>query len=132
MKTIVIATDGSPSASIATDFGLELARQLDTSVVFVHVAPRDATADRKPLGDAATRAASRGVRATTELLVGDPADEIVAYADSVDAEAIVVGTRGHGPVAGALVGSVSQRVLRDARLPVLVVPGLRQTRTDDA
>jgi nucleotide-binding universal stress UspA family protein len=90
------------------------------------------SADRKALGDAATRAASRGVRATTELLVGDPADEIVAYADSVDAEAIVVGTRGRGSITGALVGSVSQRVLRDARLPVLVVPGLRQTRTDDA
>jgi len=63
------------------------------------------------------------------LLAGDPADEIVAYADSVDADVIVVGTRGHGPIAGALLGSVSQRVLRDARLPVLVVP-LRQSRTE--
>jgi nucleotide-binding universal stress UspA family protein len=131
VKTIVIATDGSASARAATDFGLQLARQLDSTVVFVHVAPREPAEDRGPLGTAATSAASRGVVATTELLVGDAADEIVAYADSVDADAIVVGTRGHGQIAGALIGSVSQRVLRDARLPVLVVP-LRETRTDAA
>lgn len=131
MKTIVIATDGSRSARVAADFGLQLARQLGSSVVFVHVAQPQLDEDRRPLGEAAASAASHGVVARTELLVGDAADEIVAYADSIDADAIVVGTRGHGPIAGALIGSVSQRVLRDARLPVLVVP-LRQTRTAEA
>jgi nucleotide-binding universal stress UspA family protein len=133
METIVIATDGSPSAHEAVDFGLQLARQVGAAVVFVHVThSREDGADRKPLGSAAVSATSLGVRATTELLVGDPADEIVTYADTIDADAIVVGSRGHGPLKGALLGSVSQRVLRDARLPVLVVPGLRQTRTENA
>ena len=59
-------------------------------------------ADREPLEQAAVSAESRNVRATTELLVGDAADEIVTYADSVDADAIVVGSRGHGSIAGAL------------------------------
>jgi nucleotide-binding universal stress UspA family protein len=140
MKKILIATDGSPSARAAIDFGLTLARELDAAVVFAHVVPgyevlpahafgesgvrtyELSDADREPLEEAAVSAESRNVRATTELLVGDAADEIVTYADSVDADAIVVGTRGHGSIAGAVVGSVSQRILSDARRPVLVVP----------
>ena len=55
------------------------------------------------------------------MLRGDPVDEIVAYADTVDADLIVVGSRGHGAVASALLGSVSRGVLREARRPVLVV-----------
>ena len=141
MKTILIATDGSASAQAAIAAGLELARDQHADVVFAHVVPsyqvvpaqasglssvqpRDLSqADRRALEQAAAAAESSGVTATTELLVGDPADEIVAHADSIDADAIVVGCRRHGAVADALLGSVSQWVLREARRPVLVVPG---------
>jgi nucleotide-binding universal stress UspA family protein len=128
MRTLVIATDGSPSAREAVAFGLGLAHELDAAVVFAHVACGHG-GERLPLEEATASARSRGVSATTEVLVGDPADEIVAYADSIDADAIVVGTRGHGGIAGALLGSVSQRVLCDARRPVLVVP--RTARRED-
>ena len=136
---ILIATDGSSSARAAVDFGLRLAREQNAPVVFAHVAPgyevlpshafgmgstkpRDpSAADREPLEQAARLAEAEGVRSTGELLLGDPVDEIVAYADSIDAPMIVIGSRGHGTVAGALLGSVSQGVLREARRPVLVV-----------
>ena len=140
MKRILVATDGSAPAQVAVGFGLELARQQNAAVVFVHVilgydvVPAHAVgqngarrrelteADREPLQRALAAAESSGVPATTELLVGDPADEIVAYADSVDVDAIVVGCRGHGRIASAVLGSVSQGVLREARRPVVVVP----------
>jgi nucleotide-binding universal stress UspA family protein len=38
---------------------------------------------------------------------------------------IVVGTRGHGPLAGALLGSVAQHLLHDAPCPVLAIPPLK-------
>ena len=140
MKQILIATDGSPAADEAIAVGLKLARDENADVVFARVAlgyevlpshafgargarPRELSdADREPLERAAAAAEASGVHATTTLLVGDPVDEIVAYADSIDADAIVVGSRGHGALANAILGSFSQGVLREARRPVLVVP----------
>ena len=141
MKPILIATDGSPSAQEAVEFGLELAKEQKTEVVFVHVAPaldvmpsagfgwapavpHEFTPDDwEPLQEAAGLARERGIEARTTVLRGDPVDEIVAYADSLDADVIVVGSRGHGAIASALLGSVSRGVLHEAHRPVLVVRG---------
>ena len=142
MDTILIAVDGSPSSEEAVDFGLELAADDGAGVTFVHVAqavdvlpgggfgitasvPHELTeADEASLDAAREQAELHGVSAHTRLLKGDPADEIVAYADTIDADLIVVGSRGHGALASALLGSVSRGVLREARRPVLVVRGI--------
>jgi nucleotide-binding universal stress UspA family protein len=141
MKSILIAIDGSPSAREAVEFGLELAAEQEAMLAFVHVVPavdvlptagfgvtsarlHDVTeADRAPLEEAAKIAAERGVPAGVHLLQGNPVDEIVAAADSLDADLIVVGSRGHGTVMNALLGSVSRGVLHEARRPVLIVGG---------
>jgi nucleotide-binding universal stress UspA family protein len=147
MKTILIATDGSPSAREAVAFGLELAAEQSAEAVVVHVVPAldivttsgfgmmgalphpPSAYDRVALDDASTIAEELGISARTELLTGNPVDEIVAYADSITADVIVVGSRGHGAVASALLGSISQGVLHEARRPVLVVRRA-QTRVD--
>lgn len=141
MDRILIAVDGSPSAQEAVDFGFELAADQGAAVTFVHVVPlldvvpmsgfgltgavqHELTEnDTELLEDVRARAEEAGVTAHTRLLRGDPVDEIVAYADTVDANLIVVGSRGHGAVTSALLGSVSRGVLREARRPVLVVRG---------
>jgi nucleotide-binding universal stress UspA family protein len=144
MKRILIATDGSPSSAEAVDFGVELAAEHEATVIFVHVAPAldvvpmagfgmtggiprvphelDAF-DRASLEDAEEIAARAGVEATTKLLVGNAADEIVAYADSQGADMIVVGSRGHGTLASVLLGSVSRAVLSESKRPVAVIRG---------
>jgi nucleotide-binding universal stress UspA family protein len=58
-----------------------------------------------------------------EVVAGVPADEIVAFADNHDVDLTVIGSRGRGAVAGALMGSVSQAVVHESRRPVLVVRG---------
>ncbi len=140
MKKILIATDGSPSALQAVEFGLELAEEHQAEPIFVHVAPAADVlpvagfamagpvsvphelreADRSSLDEAYEIAEERGIEARTKLLAGDAAKQIVAYADEVDADLIVVGSRGLGRVSGALLGSVSRAVLRDAKRPVLI------------
>jgi nucleotide-binding universal stress UspA family protein len=142
MKKILIATDGSDSAHEALEFGLELAEEQGATPFVVHVAPAvevlpyasfavptptvphelDAD-DRAPLTNAVEVAAQRGLEVKTELLVGNPADEIVAFADTIDADLIVVGSRGYGAIASVLLGSVSRAVLHESRRPVLVVRG---------
>jgi nucleotide-binding universal stress UspA family protein len=59
--------------------------------------------------------------AVQERLVRAPATESLLNA-STDAAMIIVGTRGHGPTVGALLGSVSNAVLHKAQVPVVVVP----------
>jgi nucleotide-binding universal stress UspA family protein len=141
MKKIVIATDGSPSALEAVEYGLELAADQGAEPIFVHVAPATEVLpvvgygmgapvsvphepdehDRTSLDEAMEIAAQKGLEAKAELVMGNAAHAIVAYADSVDADLIVVGSRGHGTIAGALLGSVSRSVLHEAKRPVLVV-----------
>ncbi|MWV64568.1 universal stress protein [Halorubrum sp. JWXQ-INN 858] len=56
-------------------------------------------------------------------LVGEPAEELLAYADEEAASYLVVGGRKRSPVGKALFGSVTQSVLLDAECPVLTVMG---------
>ena len=56
------------------------------------------------------------------MILGGPAHAIKQIADEVDAEMIVVGTRGRSQVGGLLLGSVAQRLLHIAGRPVVSVP----------
>lgn len=143
MTTIVIATDGSPQAREAVEYGLEIAAAEHAKAILLQVMPptdwtrldrggrvRPLVAelrlhDAPALTEAAELAAERGIPFTTEVVAGRPADEIVAYADSVGADLIVIGSRGRGAVTGALLGSVSREVLHESRTPVVVVPSTR-------
>lgn len=57
----------------------------------------------------------------TELLEGSPAEAIVNVATNRQSDVIVIGSRGLGRLAGALLGSTSQKVISHAPCPVLVV-----------
>ena len=141
MKNIVIATDGSPTAQEAVAVGVELAAEHGASVTFVHVLPADEFIVAGRMGhipkahrvdmdesevalhEAADAAEAAGLDYTLERISGDTVDEIVAVADSANADLIVIGSRGRGPITSALLGSVSRGVLRESRGSVLVVRG---------
>jgi nucleotide-binding universal stress UspA family protein len=139
MNTILIAVDGSPVCREAVEFGVELAEQHDSEVVFIHVVPRldlvpmngfgllaamphEPTAhDYELMREAEAVAEAHGVRFSSHILAGNVADEIVACGDNVDADLTVVGSRGRGAVTSALLGSVSRSVLSESKRPVAII-----------
>jgi nucleotide-binding universal stress UspA family protein len=77
-------------------------------------------------GEAALAAAKRlldraGIAYEAHVLVGDPAEKIVAFAARGRFDKIIMGTHGRGKVASMLMGSVAMKVLHQSRIPVTLV-----------
>lgn len=136
-KTIVLALDGSGGAEAAVPLAAELAKRDDATLVIAHVeedyvgkgggGPVRADEDeikatiRKQAEDLSRQGIETSLQMATVML-GGPAHAIEKIADGAGADLIIAGTRGHSPVAGLLLGSVTQRLLHIARRPVLAVP----------
>ena len=76
----------------------------------------------KMLEAAELRASRTGVeKVTSDSIIGDPARVILEAAQSCDADLIVMGSRGLSEIKGLLLGSVSDKVLHHAEVPVTVV-----------
>lgn len=124
------AADGSPGARLSAllvvpDYGV--ADHARANVVRPPDAPplREvlATKARERLADLLARYGDRAGRVVALVRVGDrPYETIVDTAAQEHCDLIVMAPRGHGALAGALLGSQTQRVLALARVPVLVAP----------
>ena len=140
MKRILIATDGSPASVEAVDVGLELAAAEEADVTFVHVLPADdwivagraGVVGSRPhevemdesetaLREAAEAAERMNISYALERISGETVDVILGVAEASHADLIVLGSRGRGEIASALLGSVSRDVLRRSKRPVLIV-----------
>ncbi len=134
---IIWATDGSEAADRALPTVLELIGDGGTKLVVVHADERiggraggvpvlaDEDDLRRALRSKVSALVESGIDAEFRVVHGtnrDPADLIAEVAKETGADLIVVGTRGHGRVAGMLLGSVTQRLLHVAPCPVLAVP----------
>jgi nucleotide-binding universal stress UspA family protein len=130
IEKVLTATDGSDAALKALDLALDLTSWKEAELTLVHVVPRDRVrdndvywddADHDVLRQAGDRAREQGVEARLVMSSGNPAEAISKLADELDADLVVIGSRGRGRVAGTLLGSVSKGVLDRAHCPVLVV-----------
>ena len=134
--TVVWATDGSQNADRALEVAKTLAHDHGASLVVVHVVQHYATETGLAVYPDEDRVKAK-LEQTIEQLSNDgfsarlrivdhvgpqPAHEIANVAREARADLIVIGTRGHGPIAGLLLGSVVLRLLHVAPCPVVAVP----------
>lgn len=136
---ILVAVDGSPHAVRALDEAADLARAYHARLTLISVASRTAWrlaagpyAGLLPTQEDADREAEATLRAARERIGDDmPVTTIVGQghttaailkaADEGTHDLIVMGSRGRGGAAAALLGSVSHDVLHHSRIPVLIV-----------
>lgn len=76
---------------------------------------------RGATSDIAARAKDRGIEATAAVRRGNPHDDILSYAEENGIDVIVMGTHGRTGVKRALLGSVTEDVVRHSEIPVLTV-----------
>lgn len=142
MRHIMIATDGSQGADRAVDVAADLAKNLGGELSILTVGGnlsgdemRQLARAERDLGDALdaisnqilmqSKEQARRIGVPTikvEVAWGDPAEAIIETARREQVDAIVVGRRGRGQLAGLLLGSVSQKVASLAPCIVIIVP----------
>jgi 3-phenylpropionate/trans-cinnamate dioxygenase ferredoxin reductase component len=123
-RTIVVGTDGSPTASVAVEVAQKLAKRLHGRLILVGALDAYGVS-RQPLQtalyEAAEGARAKKVDATAELIEGTPGESILAAAIKHDADLIVVGNRGMGQATRFRLGSVPDWVAHDAPCDLLIV-----------
>jgi nucleotide-binding universal stress UspA family protein len=133
-KKIIVGVDFSETSERAAQTAMSLAQALHGEVVLVHViAPGTDYADparfvaevrpaiEEQLQERVKKLAKTGAKIDWGVVDGRPAEEIAAFAERWGGDLIVTGTTGKGGVARMLLGSVADRLLRIAKVPVLVV-----------
>lgn len=98
-----------------------LARALDAEVTFLSVVDEPANEAREYLGHLSERMRLAGVKARTSVASGEPAEEIVRFADEDGSDLIAMATRRGSSAARVVLGSVTDRVLHLATVPVMAV-----------
>jgi nucleotide-binding universal stress UspA family protein len=150
-KKILIAFDGSEPSKHALDQGISIANLAGAEVFIISVVPRvmmpvfpdegfgaapvtaaqDMTEYQQKMRDIYAKSLKEAeddieknypdLKVSTELMEGRPSSTIVEEAENIDAELIVIGSRGLGGITGWILGSTSRRVVESCTVPILVV-----------
>jgi nucleotide-binding universal stress UspA family protein len=145
-STIIVCVDGSELALAAAATGIDLVHRVDVVTLVTVVAAADMSLADDTSGLAGPTATIHELEAVrvraraagealleqakvalarenieTRILEGRPGPELCALASELSALAIVMGTRGRGGIRRALLGSVSDYVVRNAPCPVVVI-----------
>lgn len=136
---ILVPTDGSEFATAAAEHAVAIARQYGARIHAVNVVdvpslastptytpPGDLVAALEQQGKAATDeivtdARNAGLDGTADVREGSPSETLLEYAGEFDVDLIVMGTAGRTGLDRYLLGSTTERTIRDADVPVLAV-----------
>ncbi len=135
-QRIVVAFDGSPHAEHALEVALAMAADMKAKVFLVAVIRPPEPAESAELhavldemrehfersfAPAREHAREKAMELETAIVVGHPAEQIIHFADTVQASLIVMGKRSHSIFHRWMLGSNTERVLKYAHCPVMMV-----------
>jgi nucleotide-binding universal stress UspA family protein len=138
IERILVPLDFSPASMEALEYAVSLAKQFRAAIHLAHVYPPDEASSVPGAGHLLFESAEAVERLNEELTGihrkhvptfrpenchirgGQPYQEIVLLAHEIDADLIVLATRGHSGLKHLLLGSTAERVVRNAPCPVLV------------
>jgi nucleotide-binding universal stress UspA family protein len=136
IKKIIVATDASEYSRHALSLAVDIARQNSAMIILLHVinpqpyqVPSIAAhffqelvddIGKKVMETTLSGIDMSDVPYTTKIRIGNAAHEIVEEIDD-KTDLLVMGTRGQGALRAAIMGSVAQKVVAEAKCPVLVV-----------
>ncbi len=144
LNKIMIATDGSDASRHAASMAISLAKQSAGKVIAVYVVDIQRLAHlpgyttlhglKKSLLDVMLKegeeavvhiedkSKDEGVSFEKVILKGNPSDELLRYTKELGADILVIGSIGRTGISKFLLGSVAEKVVRHAEVPVMVVP----------
>jgi len=139
-KKMLVPLDGSDLAEVVLPYAKEIAGRLDLDVILLHVyspAKHDfipmhqvyiermaeivRSQSQEVQEKAGVQPRGKVVKVRGELAVGHPAEEILRYADKNNVDLILIATHGHSGIKRWAMGSVADKVLRAANVPVWLV-----------
>jgi nucleotide-binding universal stress UspA family protein len=133
IKKLLVPIDFSDCSRKALDYAVPFARQFDAEVVLLHVLepyppiPQMDLIDLDSVGEArrnleTLRArTAQAVHCSSLVRTGDPRTEIIAAAQELGIDLIVLSTHGRTGIAHVLLGSTAEKVVRHAKCPILIV-----------
>jgi nucleotide-binding universal stress UspA family protein len=142
VRKLLAAIDFSPVSKAVVEQAASLAEVCSADLTLIHVAApdpdfvgyaagpesvrddraREIHAEHREIQAIAERLRDRGISARALLIQGPAIQKILEEGQRLQVDAIVIGSHGHGALYRALLGSVSEGVVRAARCPILVVP----------
>jgi len=122
-RRLLMASDDSPYSAVAFQEALRIALRMGSALVTVSVAPGDGDLPTalEVTGKMEAEAKAAGLALDTMVLRGKPSEAIIKAAQAKEADLIVLGSHGRTGLRRLLMGSVAERVIGQAKCPVLVV-----------
>jgi nucleotide-binding universal stress UspA family protein len=140
-KKILVGCDFSVDSDLAFEYSLSIAQEFESELHLVHVVepsgykelfklPQESGEKfkqdlydmiKEKLKAMVPNDALAWINLQTKLLVGKPYAELIRYAEMQEIDMIALGIRGHGMVEELLVGSTTDRVIRQSPCPVLSI-----------
>lgn len=133
---ILVAVDGSVSATKAFEHSIFLSQKCNSKLDIVHVIPCEFAGDSATTFELISELKTKGEEIleackkeaaknniSVELMIesGDPAQVIIGITNNKNYDLIIIGTRGKSMFQELLLGSVALKVLHHARCPVMIV-----------